>query len=366
MSNRSRREYIPKDIQKPKKSARGIVCVLFVIAALIAAALTLRDHIVYTSSGIRFDFQKHDEDEASASALSDSPAPLPEAQAAAFSPRTVGKISVEYGELPAYGPAPIDALYIDVSSMSLQTLAGLPAELVKKKVTSVVIDMKSEGGRLNYDSECALTGEINALDMSGGALEGFISDCTERGIRVAGRISCLCDDFTPERMPSLALKDSEGGLYRDADGHTWLDPDSQDAAGYLASVCAECAQLGLREIILDSLTLPPADGIAVDYEPLEKLAELCGLLSGAALDAADEKIRVSVFTYDDVWGEGANEKRGQDLTRLFGGFDRVIMRAGDEAEAQRFIGAAAKADLSQEKLAFVIADRYVSASLIAQ
>lgn len=357
MAYHSRRDYIPKTAVKKKKSTPAIVCVLIVFALIIAAAVIVLNHIVYTPSGIELDFGRREvQKEEKPDVISD----LPRGQAAAFAPRVLGKVSVEAGELPGYAASAIDARYIDVSKISLKTLSDLPKELEENETLSIVIDIKGSGGRLNYDSQCSLSQDIAALDMSGGALETFISDCVSRGIRVCGRICCLQDDYMPGKRPELALTTASGQIYADQDGHTWLDPEEPEVVQYIADVCAEAGSLGLREIMLDCLTFPP--------DVMEDGAEaLCGQINAlieAAAAQRREKMYMSAVTYEDVLGEGANENRGQDLDKFVKCFDRVLLECSDTEQAKYIITDVRRNQVLYDRLAFFIGERVVSASVL--
>lgn len=362
----SRRDYARRREQKKKRRMRITLLVLAAFVLCAAAAYTvLQDYLVFTADGMRFVFPG--EDERSESHASADIPELPAENREGFYPRVSASVSVESNGLPPYGAGYIDALYLDLDSFTSDEVESVAAQLAIDEVRSIVVDIKRDDGRLNYDSDTAFS-RTALLDTRDGKLEALLAQCRIRGIRVAGRISCFRDNTLPRKVRVTGIFTKDNELFEDAQAYTWLDPYEADVRAYLTEICAEASALGLREIILDHFSFlgeNPDDTVRYS-DDADKSGLLSGLL-GELRSAVGEDMYLSVVIYPDVLGEGGSEQKGQNLDSLSAACDRLWIRCDTTAQAESYrVQAYAHSPQTADMLAVIDGRRYVSSALLEE
>ena len=108
-----------------------------------------------------------------------------------------------------------------------------------------------------------------------------------KGLYTVARISCLRDDALAETYPSLALKRDSGSLWRDREGHFWLDPSQPGVLSWCAGLCRELAELGFDEILLTDCAFPTGEGtedLVLPADPAAALDRFCRQLQNSLTD----------------------------------------------------------------------------------
>ena len=168
------------------------------------------------------------------------------------------KAGVFEGSYKAYY-MPGDALDGGIAySLFRTTIAG-------GKANAVVIDFKTNDGRLCYKSSLETAVNIGAdADASPQALE-VISRLKNDGYKIIARISCFEDRLAASMMLSAAVTEEDGSVWLDKsareDGNPWLNPYSQQAREYLLEIIAESVDLGADAVLLDSVCFPDSSRI---------------------------------------------------------------------------------------------------------
>ncbi len=133
------------------------------------------------------------------------------------------------------------------------------------EINSYVIDIKDESGLVAYESSVPLVQETKGWDGKYDP-DKVIRAFHDNGIRVIGRIVCFRDPCLSLKKPELAIKTTKGGLFRDANMKTWLNPRNRDSWTYLVDIAREAAGKGFDEIQFDYVRFPSeGDTKAIDY-----------------------------------------------------------------------------------------------------
>lgn len=157
-------------------------------------------------------------------------------------------------------PDSVKAIYVS------SWVAGTPSrrdELIKfaeeTEINSMVIDIKDFSGKIFLKSE-------NQKLISYGSLENRISDLPdlinqlhEKKIYVIGRLSVFQDDYLSNKRPEYAVKNKQGGIWKDDKGVSWLDPANKKTWEYAAEIAKEAELSGFDEISFDYIRFP-SDG----------------------------------------------------------------------------------------------------------
>lgn len=149
----------------------------------------------------------------------------------------------------------VRGVYLPLGRLVTESVPHLVGWVEKTGATAVIIDMKDDFGRVTF---------TDTLPLAQGSPHGFVPSLQKlvpalkaNGIYVIGRIVCFKDKHLPRVKPAAAIRDRRTNkAWRDRAGVTWLDPYSEAARDYVASVAVAAARLGIDEVQLDYVRFP--------------------------------------------------------------------------------------------------------------
>lgn len=170
----------------------------------------------------------------------------------------------------------VKALYVPQEKISDETyIEDFIKQIKKKNCNSVVIDFKTQDGRLSYSSmnENAIMGACAVHDND--TVRRVIDLFSQEDIAVIARIFCFRDDRVATANSKVAVKymNTEVNWLDGSDdkgGNAWLNPYSKSVRSYIADVAEEISNLGVDIFILESLQYPGGDNISSATYPGEK------------------------------------------------------------------------------------------------
>ena len=117
-------------------------------------------------------------------------------------------------------------------------------KLIKEtELNAVVIDIKEVDGRIVFDTESDLINKLGTERILISSPEKVIEKFHKENIYTIARIVVFKDKALPKIRPELALKNREGGLWRDWSGWTWLDPASKEVWDYHIELAKEAVKI---------------------------------------------------------------------------------------------------------------------------
>jgi len=102
-------------------------------------------------------------------------------------------------------------------------------------------------------------------------LKPFVEILKQKNVWVIARIAAFRDDSQVAAHPEYYLKRPDGRIWRDNNGHAWMDPMSPGARAYIADFSKEVIDAGFDELQFDYIRFP-SDGdtdniVYPDYRP---------------------------------------------------------------------------------------------------
>lgn len=152
-----------------------------------------------------------------------------------------------------------------IESVSLDNSAMLDAVISqarKSGCNSIVFDAKRSDGTIGYQSLLAEVDTYDAMSEVGNDSAGSLKKLADNDILPVARISCYVDNVASVANASIAVTDNNG-VYRDKDGDSYLNPDSDEAYGYIRDIVRELNEFGVQVFILTGCDLPV--GISSSY-----------------------------------------------------------------------------------------------------
>ena len=156
---------------------------------------------------------------------------------------------------------PIELRGVHVS-MGLASLPGKLDEyldLERDGLTAVELDVKDENGEIGF-----MTRSVPLAVSIGAARDYYdVADVVQRvhhrGIYLIGRVVVFEDPVLARARPDLAIRRSDGSVWRDAAGLGWTNPYERRAWKYNVDVAIAAARAGFDEIMFDYVRFP-SDG----------------------------------------------------------------------------------------------------------
>lgn len=139
-------------------------------------------------------------------------------------------------------------------------------ELVKlmdsTEINSVMIDIKDYTGKIFLKTDNSLLHSFGALENRIPDLKDFIKILHNKNIYVMARISVFQDDYLAKKKPEFAIKNKNGGVWRDNKGISWLDPANKKIWDYTVEIAKETEKAGFDEISFDYIRFPSDGNLA--------------------------------------------------------------------------------------------------------
>lgn len=158
-------------------------------------------------------------------------------------------------------PLPVEIRGVHVTG----PLASLPGKLdeyigyTKHGLNTIELDLKDEGGIVNFRSAALpLARKIGAtranFKLARAATLAHASD-----VYLIGRVVVFQDPVLAAARPDLAIRTSEGGIWKTNGGLAWVNPYDRRVWDYVVSVAEVAARGGFDEIMFDYVRFP-SDG----------------------------------------------------------------------------------------------------------
>src|SRR6188474_12910 len=164
---------------------------------------------------------------------------------------------------PASGPRtlPIELRGVHVT-MALASLPGKLDEYLDLEddgLTALELDVKDENGEVGFQAPSV------PLAVSSGAAREYYEAAAvarrvhRRGIYLVGRIVTFEDPVLSRARPDLAIRRTDGSVWRDAAGLGWTNPYDRRVWKYNVDLAEAAVKAGFDEIMFDYVRFP-SDG----------------------------------------------------------------------------------------------------------
>jgi len=252
------------------------------------------------------------------------PAPAP-AEVVVTATDQAGNESTARVAVPTVQP-PTRAVHMSALAWVTPALRDPVVDLLEdRRINTVQLDVKDEGGEVGHASKVPLAKEIGATKARF-VLKDAVDDIHGRGGRVIARIVALRD-------PKLAEASWEGGRKDDviqtpdgerfgAYGGGFLNAGSARVRDYTTALALEAAEAGVDEILLDYIRRPDGDLNGMVFPGLDDSQGEEKAVEDAVVDQVAElhgKVRAAgVRLGASVYGIAATrpEQIAQDIPRL--------------------------------------------------
>ncbi|MBU2804512.1 GTP-binding protein [Acidithiobacillus ferridurans] len=266
----------------------GIVVDALTCKPIPGAFVTLGNTVVRTSQGGRFQIGG----EGAVLGL----------RAYGYRRREVPVIDLKEDETLSLAPFKPKALYLSSYGAANTRLRESALDIIgKTDLNAVVIDVKSDRGRIAYKTDDPLATEIGAQKMiTIKHIKRLMDDLHKEGIYTIARVVVFKDNVLALARPDLAVRTAGGAIWRDREGLAWTDPFSRQVWDYNIDIAIEAARDGFDEIQFDYVRFPDAKGL-VFSRPTTRESRVSAI-SGFLAEARRRLIPYNVFLSADIFG----------------------------------------------------------------
>jgi len=128
------------------------------------------------------------------------------------------------------------------------------------ELNTVVIDIKDSTGRISFATDNPDIQKIGSSENRIKDVKALVALLHSKNIYVVGRISTFQDAYLTKLKPEWAIKKiSDGGVWKDRKGLSFLDPTNKNVQQYILNVALYSYGVGFDEINLDYIRYP-SDG----------------------------------------------------------------------------------------------------------
>ena len=216
--------------------------------------------------------------------------------------------AVDLTTLPASSNSGPRALPIELRGVHVTSaLASLPGkldeylDLESDGLTALELDVKDENGEVGF-----VPRSIPLATRSGAARDHYdphsvAKRAHDRGIYLIGRVVVFEDPLLSQARPDLAIRRSDGSVWKDAAGLGWVNPYDRRVWDYNVDLAIDAARAGFDEIMFDYVRFPSDGDVtsAVYRNPggLKKRDAVPAFLRYAAKRLRPYKVRVGAAVF---------------------------------------------------------------------
>ena len=156
-------------------------------------------------------------------------------------------------------PDSVRALYVNAwAAGSRSRMAELLRIADATEVNTFIVDIKESDTFLSYDSTAIpLAKEIGADQRPATKwLPALVDSMTAHGIYSVARIVVFKDRMLAEKKPELAIRHTNGSLWRDKKGGAWVNPYDKRVWDYNIAIAREALDMGFSELQWDYVRFP--------------------------------------------------------------------------------------------------------------
>lgn len=189
----------------------------------------------------------------------------PQAQAVAGTSVAIatgpGTLTLSEGVVHIKTPESVKAIYLS-SWVAGSTKHRTP--LIKliddTELNAVIIDVKDSTGRISFPVNDPVLASFGSVEKRIADIDTLIKILHQKNIYVIARVAVFQDPYMTGKKPEWAVrKKSDGGVWKDRKGLSFLDPTKKEVWDYTIRIANEAYARGFDEINFDYIRYP-SDG----------------------------------------------------------------------------------------------------------
>jgi hypothetical protein len=167
--------------------------------------------------------------------------------------------SIEVTHIPT--PTNVKAIYMSSwVAGSIKYRDPLVKLIDDTELNAIVIDVKDSTGKISFPVSDPKVSKYDSAENRIVDVRGLTNLLHKKNIYIIGRVAVFQDPYLAKKKPEWAItKKSDGGVWKDRKGLSFLDPANKDVHDYIVALGHEAYDLGFDEINFDYIRYP-SDG----------------------------------------------------------------------------------------------------------
>jgi hypothetical protein len=171
------------------------------------------------------------------------------------------------------------------------------------ELNAMVIDIKNDSGVITYNMDLPTVQEIGANENYISDIKSLIADLKAKDIYLIARVVAFKDPILAEQKPELSIRNTDGTIFLDKAGHSWVNPYKKEVWEYLIDVSKEAAMLGFDEIQFDYIRFSTDSGMKnADFGEEAEGKTKIDIITEFTKYAAEQLKPLGVYVSADVYG----------------------------------------------------------------
>ncbi len=241
-------------------------------------------------------------------------------------------------------PVPLRAVYMSSWVASGGNMKSSIIKLIDEtELNAVVIDIKDATGKVAFLTDDEAVNATGSPENRIRDIASLIDSLHARDIYVIGRIAVFQDPYLTEKFPNWAIrKKSDGTIWKDRKGLSFLDVTNKEVAEYIIALARESHRIGFDEINFDYIRFPSDGDIADISYPLAEYPTRADALEGFFKHLHTGIEDSGMITSADLFGLVTSTTDdmgiGQVLERALSYFDYIAPMVYPSHYPKNFIG----------------------------
>jgi len=158
-------------------------------------------------------------------------------------------------------PESVKAVYISAWVAGSPKLRDNVIKMIDEtELNAIVIDIKDSTGRISFDMDNASLRKEGSIEKRISNIRALTDLLHKKNIYIIGRISVFQDPYMTKKRPEWAInKKSDGTVWKDRKGLSFLDPSKKEVHDYIINIAKSAYEEGFDEINFDYIRYP-SDG----------------------------------------------------------------------------------------------------------
>jgi hypothetical protein len=158
-------------------------------------------------------------------------------------------------------PSPLKSIYMTACVLStVEFKQDLVDVIDTTEINAIVIDIKDFSGTISFPTDNPKLYGTQGSGCKATGVKEFIQMLHDKDIYVIGRVTVFQDNIMTQLRPDLAVKRaSDGGVWKDAKGISFIDVGAKEHWDYMVELAKESYDIGFDEINFDYIRFP-SDG----------------------------------------------------------------------------------------------------------
>ncbi len=204
-------------------------------------------------------------------------------------------------------------------ALPMEQVRDLFAMISKTELNAIVVDVKSEKGRIAWDSAVPLAKQIGAYSQFSIDVAEVLERCRAQNIYCIARLPVFQDTLLANARPQQAVRHPNGAVFFENGGAAWVNPYVQENWSYVIALAKEVAALGFDEIQFDYVRFPGIAGNlywGTEHNEETRIATIAGFLARAQKELRPTGAFISADVFGLTTATDDDQHTGQRLRDL--------------------------------------------------